>query len=171
MIRRPPRSTLFPYTTLFRSNAGGGAVEHGDRAALGHGGAVVVCDRRVVDRRDRNGDGGRAAALGGGRAVGPAVVAGLLGEGVARGLAAVVAVVEGAVGVEGRASVCFFLMIRRPPRSALFPCTTLFRSGGGAVEHGDRAALGHGGAVVVCDRRVVDRRDRNRDRGRVRVER
>src|SRR2546422_2882362 len=26
MIRRPPRSTLFPYTTLFRS--GGGVVEH-----------------------------------------------------------------------------------------------------------------------------------------------
>src|SRR3712207_8563648 len=24
MIRRPPRSTLFPYTTLFRSNFGGG---------------------------------------------------------------------------------------------------------------------------------------------------
>src|SRR3989442_5368573 len=24
MIRRPPRSTLFPYTTLFRSNAEGG---------------------------------------------------------------------------------------------------------------------------------------------------
>src|SRR5438876_11242619 len=24
MIRRPPRSTLFPYTTLFRSCAGGG---------------------------------------------------------------------------------------------------------------------------------------------------
>src|SRR5258708_18502853 len=23
MMRRPPRSTLFPYTTLFRSNAGG----------------------------------------------------------------------------------------------------------------------------------------------------
>src|SRR5690242_21167423 len=29
MIRRPPRSTLFPYTTLFRSPAGG-------RAAGGH---------------------------------------------------------------------------------------------------------------------------------------
>src|SRR2546430_17539938 len=27
MIRRPPRSTLFPYTTLFRSLAGGG-VDH-----------------------------------------------------------------------------------------------------------------------------------------------
>src|SRR5207253_4051496 len=24
MLRRPPRSTLFPYTTLFRSNTGGG---------------------------------------------------------------------------------------------------------------------------------------------------
>src|SRR5688572_32039531 len=25
MIRRPPRSTLFPYTTLFRSRSGGGS--------------------------------------------------------------------------------------------------------------------------------------------------
>src|SRR5207247_10381206 len=58
------------------------------RAALGHGGAVVVGDRRVVDRRDRNRDGGRGAALGVGRAVGRAVVTGFVGEGVARGLAA-----------------------------------------------------------------------------------
>src|SRR2546430_5974067 len=28
MIRRPPRSTLFPYTTLFRS---GGGIDHGPR--------------------------------------------------------------------------------------------------------------------------------------------
>src|SRR4029077_21298449 len=27
-----------------------------------------------------------------------------------------------------RVSMCFFLMIRRPPRSTLFPYTTLFRS-------------------------------------------
>src|SRR5215467_15028595 len=33
----------------------------------------------------------------------------------------------------------FFLMIRRPPRSTLFPYTTLFRS-----EHRDRAVPGHG---------------------------
>src|SRR5260221_7672279 len=37
MIRRPPRSTLFPYTTLFRSRAAGawqpGGVARGDRAA------------------------------------------------------------------------------------------------------------------------------------------
>src|SRR2546426_4714621 len=31
MIRRPPRSTLFPYTTLFRSQAG----RRGDRRAPG----------------------------------------------------------------------------------------------------------------------------------------
>src|SRR2546430_16823602 len=30
----------------------------------------------------------------------------------------------------------FFLMIRRPPRSTLFPYTTLFRSGGGSAEGG-----------------------------------
>src|SRR5256885_12004501 len=32
MIRRPPRSTLFPYTTLFRSRQPGGLVEPGDAA-------------------------------------------------------------------------------------------------------------------------------------------
>src|SRR6266540_6701314 len=30
MIRRPPRSTLFPYTTLFRSRARRGAAEPGE---------------------------------------------------------------------------------------------------------------------------------------------
>src|SRR3989442_3601413 len=29
MIRRPPRSTLFPYTTLFRSSLSGSAPTHG----------------------------------------------------------------------------------------------------------------------------------------------
>src|SRR3712207_7800472 len=43
MIRRPPRSTLFPYTTLFRSQGGAvdmpevhGEVLHGDRLHAGH---------------------------------------------------------------------------------------------------------------------------------------
>src|SRR5689334_24527355 len=43
MIRRPPRSTLFPYTTLFRS-----AVARQSREALLEGGDVVV--GRVVAR-------------------------------------------------------------------------------------------------------------------------
>src|SRR5256886_10352447 len=34
MIRRPPRSTLFPYTTLFRSEHGFADTEHGDLAML-----------------------------------------------------------------------------------------------------------------------------------------
>src|SRR3712207_8784363 len=34
------------------------------------------------------------------------------------------------MGVQLWSSVFFFLMIRRPPRSTLFPYTTLFRSGG-----------------------------------------
>src|SRR5438445_5876852 len=34
MIRRPPRSTLFPYTTLFRSGGGGRLGEHGHPARL-----------------------------------------------------------------------------------------------------------------------------------------
>src|SRR2546430_12085306 len=38
MIRRPPRSTLFPYTTLFRSAAEAAAVV----AVAGHALAVVV---------------------------------------------------------------------------------------------------------------------------------
>src|SRR6266581_3594946 len=39
MIRRPPRSTLFPYTTLFRSLAAAGDPAHGvDRAATVGGG-------------------------------------------------------------------------------------------------------------------------------------
>src|SRR2546422_4179435 len=33
MIRRPPRSTLFPYTTLFRSPAGAGVLHDGGLAA------------------------------------------------------------------------------------------------------------------------------------------
>src|SRR5687768_17984091 len=37
-------------------------------------------------------------------------------------------------------SVFFFLMIRRPPRSTLFPYTTLFRSFQ-VLQHGERRAL------------------------------
>src|SRR3712207_7639366 len=64
MIRRPPRSTLFPYTTLFRSrHARGEAGDHGDlvagrgerreRAADGEGGVVEVRADREHPHRDR----------------------------------------------------------------------------------------------------------------------
>src|SRR6185312_5581128 len=44
MIRRPPRSTLFPYTTLFRSRRG--------HSSLGHCGCLVsVSVTEPVDRK------------------------------------------------------------------------------------------------------------------------
>src|SRR2546426_6901097 len=62
MIRRPPRSTLFPYTTLFRSEVmqldlrlrprqGGGAVEGGRVAVL-----VGERDRLVARGRHERGE-------------------------------------------------------------------------------------------------------------------
>src|SRR2546429_2483615 len=48
MIRRPPRSTLFPYTTLFRSNAYVLVVH--ERDALAHG-LVHPRDDRIVPHR------------------------------------------------------------------------------------------------------------------------
>src|ERR1035438_10677134 len=43
----------------------------------------------------------------------------------------------------------FFLMIRRPPRSTLFPYTTLFRSQGGEAA---TLVLHHGGEGIVDHR-------------------
>src|SRR5256885_16075657 len=40
MIRRPPRSTLFPYTTLFRSRAGPDRGRHRPPAPAGTAGAA-----------------------------------------------------------------------------------------------------------------------------------
>src|SRR3712207_8431784 len=67
MIRRPPRSTLFPYTTLFRSAAAEGVVRqhglvplqrilHRDARTLGldlHGGELAGAPGDVALRGDR----------------------------------------------------------------------------------------------------------------------
>src|SRR2546423_10644831 len=44
MIRRPPRSTLFPYTTLFRSQEQGGDDRRADRGRVGHELAIDAVD-------------------------------------------------------------------------------------------------------------------------------
>src|SRR2546427_8582476 len=49
MIRRPPRSTLFPYTTLFRSRATGGAAV--DLADLAVQRTQRIADVAVGDRK------------------------------------------------------------------------------------------------------------------------
>src|SRR2546422_4816205 len=46
MIRRPPRSTLFPYTTLFRSRRGGGGGTLPRRILGVHRGGRARADRR-----------------------------------------------------------------------------------------------------------------------------
>src|SRR3712207_7998615 len=52
MIRRPPRSTLFPYTTLFRSAERLVDVGHGQRPREGEEG-VVVARHRLVEEADQ----------------------------------------------------------------------------------------------------------------------
>src|SRR3712207_9188542 len=71
-------------------------------------------------------------------------------------------------------SLFFFLMIRRPPRSTLFPYTTLFRSAAGGVHGGDLAPAdldpGHraaGHSPGAAPPRGLD--VRRRRHGRVRV--
>src|SRR5438034_7767972 len=62
MIRRPPTSTLFPYTTLFRSRWRGGA-DRSEPADAGHSrdaveisGEDAALAHRPDDRRARSGD-------------------------------------------------------------------------------------------------------------------
>src|SRR2546427_9241346 len=49
MIRRPPRSTLFPYTTLFRSLAQGGAAAREAAQAAAQGLATVAAEAQASD--------------------------------------------------------------------------------------------------------------------------
>src|SRR5688572_32348470 len=57
MIRRPPRSTLFPYTTLFRSPVVNDAGDHVNRifvrSWLDRLHAAALIDRHIHDHRSR----------------------------------------------------------------------------------------------------------------------
>src|SRR5215510_14563079 len=133
MIRRPPRSTLFPYTTLFRSRA---ARRGGRRAPRDHGGnqgrsqdrkstrlnsshvaisyavfclkkknAEITCGQQRHERAQLEADGNPLTFC-----------------------RAVLRRCFCFRSAHGEICLFFFLMIRRPPRSTLFPYTTLFRS-------------------------------------------
>src|SRR5438034_3516733 len=54
----------------------------------------------------------------------------------------------------------FFLMVRRPPRSTLFPYTTLFRSANWALRIFDAATICI--ALVICDVFLIDLMRRRR---------
>src|SRR5215208_394464 len=135
MIRRPPRSTLFPYTTLFRSVDGGRAhaaagghsrdQQRVDRSeehtsalqSRGH----LVC-RLLLEKKKREHRQTAADA----RKRPPSVKERAYG---ARGFT--LAAARPAAGRKpaalGSRRSFFFLMIQHPPRSTLFPYTTLFR--------------------------------------------
>src|SRR5215204_6398263 len=127
MIRRPPRSTLFPYTTLFRSRPTGRRRWRGSSARrIGRG------------RRDR-----KSTRLNSSHTVISYAVFCLKKKKPADRNAATPQwprLSRSCVrpprtslspALSARAfSLLFFLMIRRPPRSTLFPYTTLFRSPG-----------------------------------------
>src|ERR1035437_10219953 len=127
MIRRPPRSTLFPYTTLFRSAqpyawriASSSMViltsyptsipparseEHTSELQSRQ---YLVCRLLLEKMFERTADRRHEALCAGttpGDRVHPSVVSAMVELG-----------------------LVFFLMMRRPPRSTLFPYTTLFRS-------------------------------------------
>src|ERR1035438_5671476 len=129
MIRRPPRSTLFPYTTLFRSgnelrkeiDARRGAVydpatqsrseEHtSELQSLRHLVCRLLLEKKKPDVDDLN------------------------GVAVIREVESCRAGVPGQLGLVVNQDALlhhgdiFFLMIRGPPSSPLFPYTTLFRS-------------------------------------------
>src|SRR6266498_615754 len=124
MIRRPPRSTLFPYTTLFRSRPAGCAAP----------GAAWRCCRASA-RRDRKSTRLNSRHV----RISYAVFClkkkkrqpgGLL-DPLRTGswcLCARNPLQDAALDRAREGFFFFFLMIRRPPRSTLFPYTTLFRS-------------------------------------------
>src|SRR2546427_553267 len=63
MIRRPPRSTLFPYTTLFRSQPHGEHIDPTPEHAPPGENAARGADREVGEHRNREGGpGGRVPA-------------------------------------------------------------------------------------------------------------
>src|SRR5882672_3727763 len=137
MIRRPPRSTLFPYTTLFRSLAAQVAAELRREVSE----VKLSVERMPLEAADR-----KSTRLNSSHTVNS--YAGFCLKKKNLALAAMIAGMD--VGVKtldpvgdefyrpaqqfrqriGRhlVGVVIFLMIRRPPRSTLFPYTTLFRS-------------------------------------------
>src|SRR3712207_7592845 len=52
MIRRPPRSTLFPYTTLFRSNLAEGLTVSALAVGPDGGPTALLSDARAADLAD-----------------------------------------------------------------------------------------------------------------------
>src|SRR5215204_2063460 len=134
MIRRPPRSTLFPYTTLFRSRR-----SRSGRARPRRCGCVPGCSGRdrkstrlnsshtvisyavfCLKKKNQQQGGLNMADNKNYECIGSDKVEGTAVYGPDREkIGSIERIMIG--------KLFFFLMIRRPPRSTLFPYTTLFR--------------------------------------------
>src|SRR3989304_514476 len=122
MIRRPPRSTLFPYTTLFRS-----PVLRPDRYWELLGNPPLVFTERWATRSEEHTSELQSRLH---------IVCRLLLEKKVNQVGTILRALDPArhrvfgFHLPGGDvfTGCLFLMIRRPPRSTLFPYTTLFRS-------------------------------------------
>src|SRR5215469_18098016 len=168
MIRRPPRSTLFPYTTLFRSGSGPDHEHVGASLATGdilesrseeHTSELqsrrdLVC-RLLLEKKNKSPRGSGWASILRGRSW-------IHHSRSARFARALADSWHGRPSVRFRRrwrpyvpapAFLFFLRIRRPPRSTLFPYTTLFRSRPrrqrgdrqhGGLPPGDRRGPGRG---------------------------
>src|ERR1017187_7604462 len=126
MIRRPPRSTLFPYTTLFRS-VRIFFFRHAMLAEITGWVRVVLTDRKSTRLNSSH----RCISYAVFCLKKKQVLQILRGPGErAKGRRKQDRGRGDDVGGpwSGRVLWLFFLMIRRPPRSTLFPYTTLFRS-------------------------------------------
>src|ERR1039458_2702687 len=134
MIRRPPRSTLFPYTTLFRSPC---ARAPSPRRAPSQANCAGTCGDRKSTRLNSSHLGISYAVFclkkeRNSRPVNPRSVPSGRRPRVSRG--GVASAMHRMLQQPERVTpmwllmLSFFLMIRRPPRSTLFPYTTLFRS-------------------------------------------
>src|SRR6266487_258377 len=130
MIRRPPRSTLFPYTTLFRSRPAGPAHRRARRTERDPTGSRseehtselqspvhLVC-RLLLEKKKHH----AVDIIFPNDSREMAVYPGAILVGDDEGVSVISAYIAEAVS-----DYFFFLMMRRPPRSTLFPYTTLFR--------------------------------------------
>src|SRR5471032_2953266 len=136
MIRRPPRSTLFPYTTLFRSSP-----RSASRPRARSVSACTGCSRCRPGRRSEEHTSElqshhdlvcrllleKNTSLTTPTMVPPASTLPLPSSPSIPQPSTTCLPIGSSPGKASRANCFFFLMIRRPPRSTLFPYTTLFR--------------------------------------------
>src|SRR5258705_212609 len=143
MIRQPPTSTLSPYTTLFRSNATVTSVALNDAhitdadATLTRTVTITFSEAMNTTIAPTVTDNATSTLTSPTRSEEHTSTLHSIKHTVCRPILTLTNVrfhVSGAQYVSGNSQVVatnvssFFLMIRRPPRSTLFPYTTLFRS-------------------------------------------